>query len=93
MDTGLVRHLWFLGFLCVGCASPAFLYNPQTGEYAECVPHLGSRRDARQPGSLRAGVHRPGIQACRQAEYDSPLHGPYAPVILTTRRTILLATE
>ena len=34
-----MRYLWLVGLLLAGCASPAYLYNPQTGEYAECVPH------------------------------------------------------
>jgi len=64
--------------MLAGCASPAYLYNPQTGEYVECAPHWEA---AGMHANREACVRRYITQGFRRVEKPG-LTEPYtAPIV------------
>jgi uncharacterized protein YceK len=64
-----------LGVLLLGgCASTAYLYNPQTGEYVECVPHWEA---AGMHANREACVRQYVSQEFRRVEKPGDTTSPY----------------
>ncbi len=64
--------------LAAGCASPAYLYNPQTGEYVQCEPHweaagMHANREACVRGYIAQGFRRVEKPGSTTAPYAAPV--------------------
>jgi hypothetical protein len=62
--------------LLAGCAGPAYLYNPRTGEYVECVPHWeAAGMHANREACVREYIAQ-GFRRVEQPSMTAPYTAP-----------------